>query len=256
MGPPTPPTDGLPVGRGLSRRMWDANAMSAWRALHHPFVRALADGTLPRPSFCFYIQQDAAFLEAFGAAYDAARREAERAGDDAEAVATLTTLRTAVTDELRLHESYARRWGLSPADLAAKPADATRAYTDFLSCAGDASGQEAGSKARVACILAAMTPCSRLYGWLGCVLARAGAGRAADGSRPYGDWIATYSSAEYLVAPAAKEALLDRLVASADEGESGGAGRWQRRWKTEVDGEDGQRLARRGAAALHWTIWR
>jgi thiaminase (transcriptional activator TenA) len=240
MGPPS----GLPTSTGTSRVLWEANAGSAWRALHHPFVRALADGSLPRPNFRFYVQQDAAFLQAFAEAYEAARAAADEAGDT-EAVGVLTQLRAAVTDELRLHEKYAGGWGLSVADLAAPAAPATTAYTAFLAGAGQAAGSDAPGLARVSCILAAMAPCSRLYGWLGCSLAAAGviigrADRASSppSSHPYADWIATYSSPEYLSAPAAKEALLDRVAGAADAGE-----------REEVDGwMERARLAQRGAA--------
>lgn len=242
MGPP--PADGLPIGRGLSRRLWHAHAASAARALHHPFVRALADATLPRPTFRFYVQQDAAFLEAFGAAYDAARRAAERAGDGS-AAATLARLRSAVADELKLHQTYAAGWGLSAADLAAPPAPATRAYTDFLAAAGDAAGPGDGL-ARVACILAAMAPCSRLYGWLGCTLDHARVVVGGAPPHPYADWVATYSSAEYLAAPAAKEELLDRLAADCgvDEGE------WTAKRRVGDERWMGARLAQPRAARL------
>jgi hypothetical protein len=48
----------------------------------------------------------------------------------------------------------------------------------------------------VAEILAAMIPCSRLYGYLGCSLA--GATRHLA-KHAYSEWVETYSGAEYLV---------------------------------------------------------
>lgn len=63
-------------------------------------------------------------------------------------------------------------------------------------------------------ILASMTPCARLYGWLGCRLAAA----YPNADHAYASWLRTYSSAEYLVAPAMKEALLDELAASYNYG--------------------------------------
>ena len=56
-------------------------------------------------------------------------------------------------------------------------------------------------------ILAAMTPCSKLYGYLGQHLARA----YPHANHAYRDWILTYSSASYNALPAAKEVLLNRL---------------------------------------------
>lgn len=48
----------------------------------------------------------------------------------------------------------------------------------------------------VAEVLAAMIPCSRLYGYLGCTLAGATHHLA---KHAYSEWVETYSGAEYLV---------------------------------------------------------
>jgi hypothetical protein len=66
---------------------------------------------------------------------------------------------------------------------------------------GQAAGEGPGRLTRCALaqglagILAAMAPCSRLYGFLGCQLALAYPGA----SHQYSHWIDTYSSPEYLV---------------------------------------------------------
>ena len=207
------PSQAAPV----SRRLWEGAAPMAWRCLHHPFVRRLADATLHPAAFRWYLAQDATFLAAFAAAYATARAAAADGPGDAQAVAVLTGLGEAVQEELRLHEGYAAAWGVAPAALAAPPAPATAAYVRFLEGAGE--GFEGSAK--VAAILAAMAPCSRLYGWLGCALAEAGVvGAAGPAPHPYADWIVTYSSQAYLTAPAAKEALLDRLAGEVEEGES------------------------------------
>ena len=215
---------GLPAGSpatSTSARLWAeaATAGTVWAALHHPFVRRLADGTLPPAVFRFYIAQDAAFLAAFAAGSEGARAAAREAGDGA-AVDVLTGLGDAVAEELRLHAAYAAAWGVPPSDLAGPPAPATAAYTAFLEGAGDGCA----GLARVAAILAAMAPCSRLYGFLGCALAGAGVvgrwGHEGMAARhPFADWIETYSSPGYLAAPAAKEALLDLVAGEVDKGE-------------------------------------
>ena len=209
-----------------SARLWADARDAAFAALHHPFTRRLADGTLPTSTFRFYVAQDAAFLAGFAAAY-ARAREAALEADDAQAVATLTDLGDAVKEELRLHEAYAAAWGLDPADLAAPPAPATAAYLTFL----EEAGAGIKGRAKIAAILAAMAPCSRLYGFLGCALESAGAVGAAAGdapAHPYADWVATYSSQDYLAAPAAKEALLDRLAGEVEEGKR----RWMDGWRS------------------------
>jgi hypothetical protein len=50
----------------------------------------------------------------------------------------------------------------------------------------------------VAEVLAAMIPCARLYGFLGCQLAAATRGQPRH---TYSEWVDTYSGAEYLVRP-------------------------------------------------------
>lgn len=59
-----------------------------------------------------------------------------------------------------------------------------------------------------------MTPCSRLYGFLGCRLAAAHPGH----QHAFSDWIATYSGDAYLQLPDRKERLLNALAAGRDFG--------------------------------------
>ena len=66
----------------------------------------------------------------------------------------------------------------------------------------------------VACILAAMTPCCRLYGMIGLELAAA----YPNVQHLYKDWITTYSSHAYLSVPDAQEALLDEVGACSEYG--------------------------------------
>jgi thiaminase len=65
-------------------------------------------------------------------------------------------------------------------------------------------------------ILAAMTPCSRLYGFLGLELEAA----FPHAQHTYRAWVDTYSSPDYLALPAAKEKLMNTLADGADYGEN------------------------------------
>jgi thiaminase/transcriptional activator TenA len=175
----------------LSERLWAENADLAAEALAHPFVRGIADGSLPEPRFAGYVAQDAFFLEAFARAYAlGAARSPDRAGFEA-----FADLLQGVREELRLHEGYAARWGI---DLAAvEPLPATLSYTDFL-LATAALGE-------VGLLVSAMTPCMRLYAHLGAALAGSAGGR-------YRDWIDTYSAPEFEELAATLERLLDRYA--------------------------------------------
>lgn len=175
-----------------ARALWAADAGLAEAALAHPFLRGIADGSLPREVFAGYVAQDAFFLEAFTRAYAlGVARSPDRAGIDA-----FADLLQGVREELRLHGRYAQRWGI---DLAAvEPGEATLAYTDFL-LATAALGD-------VGVLCAAMTPCMRLYAFLGQSLAERGTG-------PYREWVDTYSSPEFEELAATLERLLDRYGA-------------------------------------------
>jgi thiaminase/transcriptional activator TenA len=172
----------------LARTLWAANADLAAAALTHPFVRALADGSLPRASFAGYVAQDAFFLEAFARGYALGVVHSR----DRVALETFADLLAGVREELRLHDTYAARWGI---DLAAvEPAPATLAYTDFLVATAATGGLG------VTC--AAMTPCMRLYAYLG----RSLSGAAAE---TYAEWVTTYADPGFEELAATLERLLD-----------------------------------------------
>jgi thiaminase/transcriptional activator TenA len=174
----------------LSAVLWAGSAGQAASILAHPFVRGLADGTLPVERFKTYVAQDAYFLEAFARAY-ASCLTATRDRDGLYAFAGLIA---GVIDELRLHAGYAARWQVDLDGVV--PGAATRAYTDFL--AETARGGDIGATA------AAMTPCMRLYAWLGRQL-------AADTVAPaYAEWVRTYADPAFEALAVTLEDLLDR----------------------------------------------
>ena len=202
--------DAMPGASGPpSRALWVANAALAEACLRSPFVRGLADGTLAADAFRRYVAQDAFFLRAFFSAYALAAARAaappSRAADlrldaapELDAARRLHALMAGVLEELELHRAYAARLDI---DLdRVTPNDAARGYTDFLSRTAWTS--ELGE------IMAAMTPCMRLYAWLGRRLHAEG---ALDGN-PYRDWIETYASDDFEGLAAELEALLDELA--------------------------------------------
>ena len=76
-----------------------------------------------------------------------------------------------------------------------EPASATLAYTEFLLATAATGG--------VGMVFAAMTPCMRLYAWLGAALDAGAAG-------PYAQWVQTYADPSF-------EALASRLERLLDE---------------------------------------
>jgi len=174
----------------LAKTLWHANADWAQRIRAHGFVRGLADGALPVDRFKGYVAQDAYFLEAFARAYAFCLAHSTTRDD----LLGFAELIAGVLDELKLHKSYAARWQVELSGVA--PVAATRAYVDFL--------LETAARGGLGATIAAMTPCMRLYAFLGQTLA---AGSVAP---LYADWVKTYADPGFEALAARLEALLDR----------------------------------------------
>lgn len=175
----------------LSASLWQNSQDLAQACLENPFVRGLADGSLPRDRFAYYVGQDAFFLESFARAYAIAAAKAP----DWDGYGQFLQMAQGVLGELQLHQSYATAWGVDLTNV--KPGAATRRYVDFLLATA-----WAGEVGRTT---AAMTPCMRLYAFLGDRLAT-----EAQAEHAYSDWIRTYSSPEFVALAETLEQLTDR----------------------------------------------
>jgi thiaminase (transcriptional activator TenA) len=177
----------------LSIDLWQANQDLAIASLQGAFVRGIADGSLPKAKFAYYVGQDAFFLKSFARAYSLAAAKAP----DWQAFELFHSLANGVLQELQLHQSYAAAWNVDLKDV--EPGVTTRRYTDFLSAT--AWSQDIGLTA------IAMSPCMRLYAFLGQELARGGIP-----DHLYADWIRTYSSADFEPLAQTLEELVDRYA--------------------------------------------
>ena len=180
----------------LSTELWAANQDLAQACLKHPFVQGIADGTLKPAKFANYIGQDAFFLEAFARAYSIAAAKAP----DWQGFTTFHALADGVLAELKLHENYATQWGVDLRTV--EPGTATRRYTDFL--LATAWSNDVGVTA------AAMSPCMRLYAFLGQQLAHNGIP-----NHQYADWIRTYSSADFQPLTQQLETLVEHYATAS-----------------------------------------
>jgi thiaminase/transcriptional activator TenA len=170
--------------------LWRRNRDLAQACLEHPFVQGIASGELALERFRVYVGQDACFLEAFVRAYALALARCP----DREGLEVFKDLLVGGFEELRLHQGYAERWGIS---LSPEPLSATTAYCDFL--------LRVASLDPVGHTVAAMTPCMRLYAFLGQQLAP-----KLDPESPYREWVETYSSDGVEALASRLEELLDR----------------------------------------------
>ena len=198
----------------LSDSLWQRNRVLADAGLEHPFVRGIASGELARTRFAYYVGQDAAFLDAFCRAYGLAVAKSP----DRHGLIAFRELLDAAADELRLHQGYAARWDV---DLRPAADPATSAYATFLLAV--AALEPVGH------IAAAMTPCMRLYAYLGQQLAA-----QTKPESPYREWVMTYSSAQFEALARRLEVLLDRLAVLYHQAMElelrffDAAGRWER----------------------------
>ena len=170
--------------------LWRRSRDLADACLEHPFVQCIASGDLPLERFRVYVAQDAYFLEAFARGYALALARCP----DREGIGVLKDLLVGVFEELRLHQGYAERWGIS---LSPEPLPATSAYCDFL--LSTASLEPSGHT------VAAMTPCMRLYAFLGQQLSS-----KLNPESPYRERVETYSGAEVEALASRLEELLGR----------------------------------------------
>lgn len=154
------------------------------RQLEHPFLRALADGTLPRTNFECYIRQDARYLEDYRKvfAYCVTKAtNAEESGKFAELL--LNTIKV----ERALHGSFAVQFGISVQEMETTPVAPTNyAYTRHLLYTA-ATGTLAET-------LAALLPCA----WIYCRIGQHFLKVCPPGpEHPYRDWIMTYAAPEF-----------------------------------------------------------
>ncbi|KAG6409398.1 hypothetical protein SASPL_127437 [Salvia splendens] len=200
---------------GLGKKYWRKFKTEWTEALYTPFVIALAAGNLKLDTFRDYIAQDV--VQKLCIRYEMA----EECADDDDAKLGIAELRKNVLKELKMHDSSGDVWGFSlPKDIT--PNAATVKYTDFL--LATASGKVDGIKAPgklatpfektklAAYTIGAMTPCMRLYAFLGKELQTLV--DPNEGVHPYQKWIDNYSSDAFQAAALQTEDLLETLSVS------------------------------------------
>ena len=186
----------------LSKTIWSDPEVArlAEASLTGGFVTALSRGSLPKANFAGYVAQDKFFLSAFSQAYTLAL--AKLPDGDTQGARDFASLVKGVVEELKMHASYAKRWGVDMSKVS--PAPACKAYVDFLADVASDPGRD------VAACAAAMVPCMRLYAYLGQQLKAA---HAPAG--PYQEWVDEYASPGFEELAATLEALLDRYAVNA-----------------------------------------
>jgi len=173
----------------LAQRLWESNHNLALLSLNTDFVQGIKNGDLPKTKFQEYLAQDYFFLESFARAYGIAVSKSNNKKN----IKILSDLLSGVSRELILHETYAKEWDIDLTTHSIKPA--TKKYTDFL--------KEVYTSLSLIEIMCAMTPCMRLYSWIGKNLSD------RISNNPYKEWILTYSDQSFDNLAKSLENLID-----------------------------------------------
>ena len=180
----------------ITQKLWERNYNLASLSLNTKFVQGIKNGDLPKTKFQEYLAQDYFFLESFARAYGLAVSKSRNKKN----IKTLSVLLSGVSEELILHETYAKEWDIDlPTNLIGP---ATKKYTDFL--------EEVSLNLSLIEIMSAMTPCMRLYSWLGKKLLN------MISDNPYKEWILTYSDESFDNLAKSLENLIDEYDESYD----------------------------------------
>ena len=180
----------------ITQKLWESNYDLASLSLNSKFVQGIKNGDLPKTIFQEYLAQDYFFLESFARAYGLAVSKSRNKKN----IKILSSLLSGVSDELILHETYAREWDIDLTTNSLEPA--TKKYTDFL--------EEVSIDLSLVEIISAMTPCMRLYSWLGKNLLN------MISDNPYKEWILTYSDQSFDDLAKSLEYLIDEYDDSYD----------------------------------------
>ena len=177
-------SDTRPTATEVEADWWERIASVRGEIDELPFIRALADGTLHRESFLFYLAQDAIYLHDYARLLaDAARL----APTSAEQAFWAHSAHSAIAVELELHASWlagAHDEGGQTSQF--REAPATTAYLDHL--------RASAYRGDYAELIAALLPCYWLYTDLGVRLHAGDFGAyARDPQHPYASWLSTYA---------------------------------------------------------------
>jgi thiaminase/transcriptional activator TenA len=162
---------------------------AAWEAAQaHPFVGALADGSLPRERFTYFLAQDYVYLMGYSRALALA---AAKAPNLPRLNAFTELLHSTLRVEMQLHRDYCGQFGLLHGELDdTVAAPACRAYIDF--------GIAAASLGDSLDLLCALAPCAVGYGQIGQrIVEELRAAGEPQQAHPYRLWIETYGGEEY-----------------------------------------------------------
>ena len=172
-----------------SEEAWAAATPVYERILQLPFVKALADGTLPQERFLYYLRQDALYIDNYSKVL---AHIASRLTDRDQVADFLRFGIDGVNVEKSMHESYLKGRHLKPADMS----PSCLMYCSLLSAQATAPAEVEA---------AAVLPCFWVYQQVGLEITK-----CAAAGNPYHTWIDTYADPAF-------EASTRRAIEICDE---------------------------------------
>ena len=181
----------------FSKSAWTAIEEIYQSIIEHPFNQELAQGTLAKEKFQFYMKQDSLYLVDFARALAIAASKATTPDD---LVLLLDFSKGAILAERGLHEFYFDHYGIQ---LDVCKAPGCFSYTNFLISTATHSSYEES--------LAVLLPCFWIYREVGIHIHN----NAAE-KNPYQKWIDTYSGDEFQAIVQNAIDLTDRVAEGAN----------------------------------------
>lgn len=165
----------------------------------HPFVKGLADGTLPLEKFQFFMIQDHLYLMQYAKVFALGVLKAKNESD----MRLFSDLIAATLDtENALHQDYLRRLNISQEMIAqAKPSIVTDSYTNYMIAIAEKEG--------LGELMAAVLSCSWSYKLIGDFMEKF---PGATEQEFYGEWVNMYISDGYRSANQLMIDMVDRLT--------------------------------------------
>src|SRR5690606_33264781 len=185
----------------FSQELWQRNLGLSQKTLSLPFTPQLAQGTLSREAFSYYVIQDAHYLLAYGRSLAVCAAKAFEADD---VIQFADAARIAIVVERSLHDGFMQEFDITKKEFESTPLTlACHHYTSFLTATAWSESYPV--------LLAALLPCFWIYAEVGKDI--------VDNSipnNPYQAWVDTYSGEEFNQAVRNVIATVDKVAARCD----------------------------------------
>ena len=180
----------------LSERIYKRAKVLWPRYLTHPFVTEMADGTLPKEKFRYYMVQDYLYLRDYVKIFAAILQKT----DDFEQIRFLSgEMANTIDETFRTHLPYMKRLGVTEEEIAdARPHIDNSAYSHYMLCEAQTGDVLTG--------LVTLLNCSWSYAYIAEQMVERCPSALHDEN--YGAWFAGYVSEEY---QQTNQALIDRI---------------------------------------------